>query len=101
MILLIGVERNPPRAVPGFLAAIHQNAVAYQMVIRNMWLVQSDEDPETWANLLHPHVAPLDSLLVIRVRPQYNGWLPNGAWNWINQAAAVDAFDEEYNGELA
>lgn len=48
------------------------------------WLVDTTlTTGQLWAALA-PHVDKNDSVLVIGVTRNYQGWLPKDAWDWIN-----------------
>ena len=53
--------------------------------LESTWLVVFDGTPEQLWERLKPHVQPADHLLVIGVTPESTGWLPEKAWNWIEQ----------------
>jgi hypothetical protein len=50
------------------------------------WLVETDFNAAQISNLLNAQIDQNDSLLVIRVLKDYNGWLTQDAWDWINNA---------------
>jgi hypothetical protein len=53
--------------------------------LESTWLIITDETPAELFQRLAPHLHRLDSLLVIEVRDNCQGWLPKSAWNWIHQ----------------
>ena len=53
------------------------------------WLVDTTLSADGIWNTLAPHVDKNDSFLVIGVTHDYSGWLPQQAWDWINQRRAV------------
>lgn len=50
------------------------------------WLVETDLDATQISNFLKPQIDQNDSLLIIRVAEDYDGWLTQDAWNWIKNA---------------
>lgn len=48
------------------------------------WLVERNGTAADIWNILAPHVDSNDRVLIIRVRPDFEGWLSQDAWNWIN-----------------
>ena len=48
------------------------------------WLVDTSLDANGIYNHLAPHVDKNDFILVIGVTRNYQGWLPEQAWEWIN-----------------
>jgi hypothetical protein len=51
------------------------------------WLIYTSETAEQIRNRLIPHIDKGDSLLIIEVRRNCDGWLVKEAWDWINQHA--------------
>lgn len=50
----------------------------------NMWLIVTSESAgELWSRL-GPHITEDDRALLIEVRNDSAGWLPQEAWQWIN-----------------
>lgn len=55
------------------------------------WLIATSESSEQLWSRIAPHVDKTDSVLVIKVVNKSAGWLPQEAWNWINQHLQVAA----------
>jgi hypothetical protein len=53
--------------------------------VASTWLLVTTHTPQTLIDRVTPHLQTADRLLVIEVKPNYHGWLPNKAWRWINQ----------------
>ena len=49
------------------------------------WLIDTTLSAKEVWDRLSPHVDKNDSVLVIGVTRNYSGWLPQKAWDWINQ----------------
>lgn len=49
------------------------------------WLVDTSLNAQGVWDRLAPHVDKNDFFLVIGVTREYQGWLPQEAWDWINQ----------------
>jgi len=52
------------------------------------WLVDTSLDAQGIWGRLSPHVDKDDYVLVIGVTRNYQGWLPQDAWEWINSRTA-------------
>jgi hypothetical protein len=52
--------------------------------LESTWLVKTTETPAQLWNRIHQHVHQRDYLLVIEVRDNVSGWLPQKAWTWIH-----------------
>src|SRR5947208_3217570 len=51
--------------------------------LQSTWLIQTDETAvQVWQRLV-AHVDQQDSVLLIEVRNNAQGWLPKDAWDWI------------------
>jgi hypothetical protein len=48
------------------------------------WIVVTFYSPQQLAALLYPHMEKPDRLLVIKLQKDYQGWLDEEAWNWLN-----------------
>jgi hypothetical protein len=48
------------------------------------WLVDTSLDANGIWKRLEPHVDKNDFFLIIGVTRNYSGWLPQQAWDWIN-----------------
>ena len=49
------------------------------------WLIATHEPiGEVW-DRLRQHLGRDDSILIIKVTPEYQGWLPADAWEWIRK----------------
>jgi len=53
--------------------------------LESTWLVMTDETASELWERLRPHVHSRDSVLIIEVRDNVSGWLPEKAWAWINR----------------
>jgi len=92
MILLITYDKkNFLKNYDSFYNTI-KTANSWWHHLNNTWLIKTDEDPTYWYNLLAPHILANDRLLIIEVKPNYQGWLNEDAWKWIN-----DQFRSENN----
>jgi hypothetical protein len=52
--------------------------------LQSTWLVDTTLTAKGIWDRLAPHVDQNDSVLVIGVTRDYQGWLPKEAWDWIN-----------------
>ena len=50
----------------------------------DIWMVQSNSTADAFAKSLYPFIENSDHLLVIKVAKEYQGWLPEEAWKWLN-----------------
>lgn len=53
--------------------------------LERSWLVFTDENPtEIWKRI-EEKINKKNSLLIIEVTSNYQGWLPKDAWDWIKE----------------
>lgn len=76
--------RSPSRDYTGLYEAIKKSPKWWHF-LQSTWLVLTSESAVQVWNRLAPHIDNNDSLLVIEVRNNKEGWLPKEAWDWINQ----------------
>ena len=50
-----------------------------------LWLVQADKSADEIYDTLRPQIGDTERLLVVEVTDNCQGWLPEKAWQWINQ----------------
>lgn len=61
---------------------------AWWHYLGSTWLVDTSlSAAEIWSRLA-PQVDQNDNVLVIGVTRNFGGWLPQGAWDWLNERAA-------------
>lgn len=60
--------------------------------LTNTWLIATWETQQQVFERLQPHVKPNDRLLIMGVTPDYSGFLPQEAWQWIQQQHAGGGF---------
>ena len=61
---------------------------AWWHYLGSTWLVDTNLTGKGVWERLAPHVDKNDRVLVIRVARDYQGWLPQDAWDWINSRNA-------------
>lgn len=88
MIYLINYDlRAPGRDYQSLYKAI-QNVNWFDSswhYLESTWLVSSTllQNANTIALQLLPHIDTNDRLFVVRITPDFDGWLPEDAWQWI------------------
>lgn len=53
--------------------------------MESTWIVSTNLTPTQWADRLRRHLDDVDHLLVIEIAGNYDGWLPECAWNWLRK----------------
>ena len=50
------------------------------------WFIKTNQTPQQIFDTLKPHIDDNDYLLIIEVKNNKQGWLPEEAWEWFRQA---------------
>lgn len=50
------------------------------------WLIKTFETPNQIFDKLRPHLDSNDYILIIEVKNNSQGWLPQDAWKWLREA---------------
>jgi hypothetical protein len=90
LLLLISYDLTTRDRPPDYEAlenAIKESAIESLHPLYSQWLVQTNEDVETWGKRLTPLMKSQDRLLIVRIQGPVNGWLPKAHWEWINTRA--------------
>ena len=88
LLLVTFSLRNPSKDYSGFFVAIRGNALNWWHFIEQSCVVSTTHDADAFARLLFPHLETSDSVLVVEIKPhQFQGWLPQAAWEWLNQTS--------------
>ncbi|WFU79940.1 hypothetical protein QA645_36480 [Bradyrhizobium sp. CIAT3101] len=84
MIYAINYDlKKPGRDYSGLYDAI-KSCGAWWHYLGSTWLVDTNRSSAAIWELLKSHVDQNDSMLIIGVTSDYNGWLSQEAWDWIN-----------------
>ena len=86
MILIVTYDLKTRRDYTAFYGALQQQG-SWWHYIASTWLLSTDKSPEEVARALRPYMDLYDSLLVAELGGRYNGYLPDEAWQWINNHA--------------
>ena len=84
VLLITHTLSNRFRDYSPFYAAVKGNCQAWWHYFDTTWIVITNLTPEAYAQLLIPHIEGTDRLLVIKVQKDYQGWLTEDAWAWLN-----------------
>lgn len=85
MILLISYDlRDPGQDYSGLYKEL-KKAGTWWHHLDSTWIISTNTGPDEWQERLRKHMDDDDSLLVIEVTNNYQGWLPERAWEWLNK----------------
>lgn len=76
--------KKPGKDYAGLYVAIKRSSHWWHY-LDSTWLVCTSETPDQiWARL-EKHVDKTDRVLIIEIRDNCQGWLPQDAWDWIHE----------------
>jgi hypothetical protein len=87
MLYLVTYTLRPGRQAPAIEQEIC-NSQSWWHHLDYTWLVITNENVNELYNRLARHFIQTDSLLIVQILPNATsqGWLPQEAWSWFNQA---------------
>ncbi len=53
--------------------------------LESTWLIYTSESAQQLFSRISGHLDTNDRMLIIKVSPDYSGWLTEEAWQWIKQ----------------
>jgi hypothetical protein len=84
-VLLVTYDlKTPGRNYTPFYEALKQQG-AWWHYIASTWLVVTSKTPEEAYQALGPHLSIQDSILIVPITRPYWGFLPQAAWDWLEQ----------------
>lgn len=86
MLYLVTYQQRPRRD-PKDIDAVLRNGTVWWQYLDTTWLVVTSEAIDRLTNRLYAAITKDDYLLVVSLPAnfQFDGWLPQEAWNWIKQ----------------
>ena len=75
--------KSPGRDYAGLYEAIKQSRKWWHY-LDSTWIVITHENSQQIWDRLRKHVDKNDYMLIIEVRDNVQGWLPENAWDWIH-----------------
>ena len=76
--------KHPGRDYSGLYVAI-KSCGPWWHYLESTWIVVTNETSVQVWNRIAPTIDKNDFLLIIEVKNNKEGWLPNDAWDWLNQ----------------
>lgn len=89
MIYLFTYELNP--SLLRSVSSLEQELRGFPgwcQCLGNVWLIATNEDVKTVNGKISQHLRDTDLWLLVRVHPEYQGWLPEEMWDWIKNAVS-------------
>lgn len=69
-----------------FFNAIQGNCKRWCHYLDRVWMVDTTISADAYSRLLFPHMTQDDRLLIVKLSGEYQGWLTDEAWKWLNQS---------------
>lgn len=85
MMLLISYDLNSPGQDYSSLHEEIKKAGKWWHYLESTWIISTHYGPNDLASRLRQHLDDNDYLLIIEVCKNYQGWLPDDAWEWLNE----------------
>lgn len=84
-VLLVTYSKNTPdKDYTPLYEAIKKKSNGWWHYLPDVWIVNTNRGADAFARLLYPFITKLDSLLVVKITLEHQGWLPKEAWDWLN-----------------
>ncbi len=86
MVFLITYDLNKPGQNYNKLYDEIKKADTWWHYLDSTWIIETQISADSWQKRLQKHVIDdNDYLLVIQVCNNYQGWLPEKAWKWLEK----------------
>lgn len=85
MILLVTYDLIKPGKDYLSLYDTLKTASAWWHYLESTWLLKTELSPQDWYNKLRLHMDINDRIFIIQITSNYQGWLPQKAWEWIHK----------------
>lgn len=89
MLYFVSYTLRPPRVNKELLNELMQFPDWWHY-LDYTWLIATTETADELYNRLAEHLHDTDFIVILEIRGDftYQGWLPQGAWDWISQRGA-------------
>jgi len=83
-MLLITYDLNRPgKDYPSLYSAIKSISRRWWHHLTSVWIIETNLTPQQVAQKLITLIDKNDELLVVKLQSDYDGQLPQDAWNWL------------------
>jgi hypothetical protein len=86
MILIVTYDLKSPKDYHDFYEVLKAQADRgrWWHYMASTWLISTSKTPQQILDAIHPQMESQDLVFVCELAPNYQGWLPKEAWEWIN-----------------
>ena len=87
MLLIISDLKSKTRDYKPFFQTIKDSSQRWWHYLTSTWVVVTDHSPDDFFKLLQAHIDTKgdDRIFIVQIKKNYQGWLPQDAWDWINK----------------
>jgi hypothetical protein len=86
MVLLITYDLKKPGQDYSALYNTIKTASRWWHYLESTWIIETASPPQAWVEKLLPHLDQNDRLIVVQITPNYQGYLPKDAWEWLKNS---------------
>ena len=83
-VYTVSYDLNRPGQNYTDLIAELESSPGWWHFLKSSWLISTNETPDQLWNRISRHVDKSDFVLIMEVTNRKSGWLPQDAWDWIN-----------------
>jgi hypothetical protein len=94
MILMVSYDLKGPAGSYKPLFEFLQKQGPWWHYLKSTWLISTEKTPDQLNMELKPYMQKPDLILITRLGPPYQGWLPKDAWDWINKNVGANLFSK-------
>lgn len=86
MILIVSYDLKEARDYTPFYEILKkQGNISWWHYLTSTWLLSTTQTAQQVVDAIKPYMGAQDFLLVGEFGPNYTGWLPKEAWDWIQE----------------
>jgi hypothetical protein len=91
LLLVTFTLRNSLQDYDSFFVTLRGNSQQWLHYLDNTFLLYTPYSPDELIHRLVPHFEATDSVIIVHVTQPFSGWLPQEAWQWINERMSLVA----------
>lgn len=88
-VYMVGYDLNKSGQDYNGLYSELKKSASYWHYLDSTWLISTRETANQLYDRISHHIDANDYVLIMEVRADYQGWLPEKAWEWIREHVLV------------
>lgn len=93
MILLITYNKmDHSISIDNLHQSIQKSSESWWHHLNDTWIIRTNLTVNQVFNNIAPNITAKDRLMIVEIKKNYQGWLSNDAWTWLNKE-----FDKDMN----